>query len=227
MICILYGCTGSGKTWYLQNHLLEKIDHPLVYCSVLSSEREWRNKSVFSVRQLTLVKRLPEVLSLTVLDINDRYQLLAPIVTELLQLKDDYNFYICLSKYHSSLESLFKAAEHIVFFANSEGAITDLPQECLPDANALHEISEFIKYLMSIGLIHITEVNMRFLHLVLQLTVCSIITGVLSAFTHLRLLFSISVLLSIPGFAYIAFVVSTLIVLIIIELLHKFRRVNH
>jgi len=146
MICILYGCTGSGKTWYLQNHLLEKIDHPLVYCSVLPSEREWRDKSVFSVRQLTLVKRLPEVLSLTVLDINDRYKLLAPIVTELLQLKDDYNFYICLSKYHSSLESLFKAAEHIVFFANSEGAITDLPRECLPDANALHEISEFIKY---------------------------------------------------------------------------------
>lgn len=68
---------------------------------------------------------------------------------------------------------------------------------------------------------------MRFLHLVLQLTVCSIITGVLSAFTHLRLLFSISILLSIPGFAYIAFAVSTLIVLIIIELLHKFRRVNH
>lgn len=117
-----------------------------MYCSVLPSEREWRDKSVFSVRQLTLVKRLPEVLSLTVLDINDRYKLLAPIVTELLQLKDDYNFYICLSKYHSSLESLFKAAEHIVFFANSEGAITDLPQECLPDANALHEISEFIKY---------------------------------------------------------------------------------
>lgn len=84
-----------------------------------------------------------------------------------------------------------------------------------------------LNILMSIGLIHITEVNMRFLHLVLQLTVCSIITGVLSAFTHLRLLFSISVLLSIPGFAYIAFVVSTLIVLIIIELLHKFRRVNH
>ena len=55
-------------------------------------------------------------------------------------------FYICLSKYHNSLESLFKAAEHIVFFANSEGAITDLPRECLPDANALHEISEFIKY---------------------------------------------------------------------------------
>lgn len=80
---------------------------------------------------------------------------------------------------------------------------------------------------MSIGLIHITEVNMRFLHLVLQLTVCSIITGVLSAFTHLRLLFSISILLSIPGFAYIAFAVSTLIVLIVIELLHKFRRVNH
>lgn len=26
MICILYGCTGSGKTWYLQNHLLEKIE---------------------------------------------------------------------------------------------------------------------------------------------------------------------------------------------------------
>lgn len=68
---------------------------------------------------------------------------------------------------------------------------------------------------------------MQFLHLVLQLTVCSIITGVLSAFTHLRLLFSISILLSIPGFAYIAFAVSTLIVLIIIELLHKFRRVNH
>lgn len=43
-------------------------------------------------------------------------------------------------------ESLFKAAEHIVFFANSEGAITDLPRECLPDADALHEISEFIKY---------------------------------------------------------------------------------
>lgn len=84
-----------------------------------------------------------------------------------------------------------------------------------------------LNILMSIWLIHITEVNMRFLHLVLQLTVCSIITGVLSAFTHLRLLFSISVLLSIPGFAYIAFVVSTLIVLIIIELLHKFRRVNH
>lgn len=75
MICILYGCTGSGKTWYLQNHLLEKIDHPLVYCSVLSSEREWRNKSVFSIEQLTLVTRLPEVLSLNVLDINDRYQL--------------------------------------------------------------------------------------------------------------------------------------------------------
>lgn len=146
MICILYGCTGSGKTWYLQNHLLEKIDHPLVYCSVLSSEREWRDKSVFSVRQLTLVNRLPEVLSLTVLDINDRYQLLEPIVTELLQLKDDYNFYICLSVYHQSLEDLFKAAEHIVFFANSAGAITDLPQECLPGANALHEISEFIKY---------------------------------------------------------------------------------
>ena len=146
MICILYGCTGSGKTWYLQNHLLEKIDHPLVYCSVLSSEREWRNKSVFSIEQLTLVTRLPEVLSLNVLDINDRYQLLAPIVTELLQLKNDYNFYICLSKYHNSLESLFKAAEHIVFFANSAGAITDLPQECLPGANALHEISEFIKY---------------------------------------------------------------------------------
>lgn len=146
MICILYVCTGSGKTWYLQNHLLEKIDHPLVYCSVLSSEREWRDKSVFSVRQLTLVNRLPEVLSLTVLDINDRYQLLEPIVTELLQLKDDYNFYICLSVYHQSLEDLFKAAEHIVFLVNSAGAITDLPQECLPDANALHEISEFTEY---------------------------------------------------------------------------------
>lgn len=80
---------------------------------------------------------------------------------------------------------------------------------------------------MSIEPILITEVDMRFLQLVLLSTVCSIITGVLSAFTHLRLLFSISVLLSIPGFAYIAFVVSTLIVLIIIELLHKFRRVNH
>lgn len=146
MICILYGCSGAGKTWYLQNELLDKTDRPLVYCSVLSSEREWRGKPVLSVRQLTLVNRLPEVLPLTVLDINDRYQLLAPIVTELLQLKDDYNFYICLSVYHSSLESLFKAAEHIVFFTNSEGAITDLPQECLPDANALHEISEFIKY---------------------------------------------------------------------------------
>ena len=98
MICILYGCTGSGKTWYLQNHLLEKIDHPLVYCSVLSSEREWRNKSVFSIEQLTLVTRLPEVLSLNVLDINDRYQLLAPIVTELLQLKNDYNFLYLLIK---------------------------------------------------------------------------------------------------------------------------------
>lgn len=118
----------------------------LVYCSVLSSEREWRDKSVFSVRQLTLVNRLPEVLSLTVLDINDRYQLLEPIVTELLQLKDDYNFYICLSVYHKSLEDLFKAAEHIVFLVNSAGAITDLPQECLPDANALHEISEFTEY---------------------------------------------------------------------------------
>ena len=117
-----------------------------MYCSVLSSEREWRDKSVFSVRQLTLVNRLPEVLSLTVLDINDRYQLLEPIVTELLQLKDDYNFYICLSVYHQSLEDLFKAAEHIVFLVNSAGAITDLPQECLPDANALHEISEFTEY---------------------------------------------------------------------------------
>lgn len=80
---------------------------------------------------------------------------------------------------------------------------------------------------MNIGPIHIIEVNMRFLHLVLQLTVCSIITGVLSAFIYLRLLFSISVLLSIPGFAYLVFAVSTLIVLIVIELLHKFRRVNH
>ena len=80
---------------------------------------------------------------------------------------------------------------------------------------------------MNIGPIHIIEVSMRFLHLALQLTVCSVITGVLSTFTHLRLLFSISVLLSIPGFAYIAFAVSTLIVLIVIELLHKFRRVNH
>lgn len=80
---------------------------------------------------------------------------------------------------------------------------------------------------MNIGPIHIIEVNMRFSHLVLQLTVCSIITGVLSAFIHLRLLFSISVLLSIPGFAYLVFAVSTLIVLIVIELLHKFRRVNH
>lgn len=68
---------------------------------------------------------------------------------------------------------------------------------------------------------------MQFLHLVLISTVCSVITGVLSAFIHLRLLFSISVLLSIPGFAYLVFAVSTLIVLIVIELLHKFRRVNH
>lgn len=227
MICILYGCTGSGKTWYLQNHLLEKIDHPLVYCSVLSSEREWRNKSVFSVRQLTLVKRLPEVLSLTVLDINDRYQLLAPIVTELLQLKDDYNFYICLSKYHSSLESLFKAAEHIVFSPTLKGQLQICHESVCRMQMHCTRSRSLLNILMSIGLIHITEVNMRFLHLVLHLTVCSIITGVLSAFTHLRLLFSISVLLSIPGFAYIAFVVSTLIVLIIIELLHKFRRVNH
>ena len=78
---------------------------------------------------------------------------------------------------------------------------------------------------MSIEPILITEVDMRFLHLVLLSTVCSIITGV-SAFTHLRLLFSISVLLSIPGLAYIAFAAGALITLIIIELLHKFRRVN-
>ena len=80
---------------------------------------------------------------------------------------------------------------------------------------------------MSIGLIRITEVNMRFLHLVLLLTVCSVITGILSVFMHLRLLLSISVLLSIPGFAYIAFAVSALIVLVIIELIHKFRRASH
>lgn len=79
---------------------------------------------------------------------------------------------------------------------------------------------------MSIEPILITEVDMRFLHLVLLSTVCSIIIGVLSAFTHLRLLFSISVLLSIPGLAYIAFAAGALITLIIIELLHKFRRVN-
>lgn len=79
---------------------------------------------------------------------------------------------------------------------------------------------------MSIEPILITEVDMRFLHLVLLSTVCSIINGVLSAFTHLRLLFSISVLLSIPGLAYIAFAAGALITLIIIELLHKFRRVN-
>lgn len=79
---------------------------------------------------------------------------------------------------------------------------------------------------MSIEPILITEVDMRFLHLVLLSTVCSIITGVLSAFTHLRLLFSISVLLSTPGLAYIAFAAGALITLIIIELLHKFRRVN-
>lgn len=84
-----------------------------------------------------------------------------------------------------------------------------------------------LNILMSIEPIPITEVNMRFLHLVLLLTVCSIITGVLSAYTHLRLLFSISVLLSIPGLAYIAFAASALSTLIIIELLHKFRRVNH
>lgn len=80
---------------------------------------------------------------------------------------------------------------------------------------------------MSIEPILITEVNMRFLHLVLLLTVCSIITGVLSAYTHLRLLFSISVLLSIPGLAYIAFAAGVLTVLFVIELLHKFRRANH
>ena len=83
-----------------------------------------------------------------------------------------------------------------------------------------------LNILMSIEPILITEVDMRFLHLVLLSTVCSIITGVLSAFTHLRLLFSISVLLSIPGLAYIAFAAGALITLIIIELLHKFRRVN-
>lgn len=36
--------------------------------------------------------------------------------------------------------------EDIVFFANSAEAISDLPQDCLPNIKAIHEISEFINY---------------------------------------------------------------------------------
>lgn len=68
---------------------------------------------------------------------------------------------------------------------------------------------------------------MRFIHLVLISTVCSVVTGILGAFIHIRLLFLLSILLSIPGFTYLVFAISVFAVLIVIELLHKFRRVNH
>lgn len=142
MIHILIGKEGSGKTWYLQHALLQPGCTSVVYYgleSVVNSWKEIESARLFPIQMGSAIEPSDTI----VFELNDHYVYFKYHVDQLIKLSKESDVFLCIYKYDSIFEPLFKLASIITYFAMSPGPMLDTPRKYLPAPDKIREIYDF------------------------------------------------------------------------------------